>query len=158
VAAALLGVSRFDLDRTIRGDAALQAFIASIERVNVDPAYEQLSVEQYSRRVQASLQAYTVDALDQMHRLAMIDAPSAAWGKVKLDACIALRAGAEVQGGAGDELSLILRELDRDYRLSAPRIKEIRQTVIALTGSSASSSDDPSAASSLRAQLPALCE
>jgi len=136
----------------------LQAFIAGIERVNVDPAYEQLSVEQYSRRVQVSLQAYTVDALDQMHQLAMIDAPSAAWGKVKLDACIALRAGAEVQGGAGDELSLILRELDRDYRLSAPRIKEIRQTVIALTGNSANSSDDPSVASSLRAQLPALPE
>lgn len=71
-------------------------------------------------------------ALDELHDLATMDhKDSAAMAKVKLQAAIALRGGE--QRSVGDrEIDLALSELNQLYHQNAPRIKEIRQTVVKL--------------------------
>ena len=155
VAAAMLGCTRRDLDHAIRSDPAMQVYVAGIERAKVSVEYDRLSREQFEARVSANLQAYMVDALDHLYRLATMDhGDSAAMAKVKLEACIALQAGIPVGAGKGVELERVLQELDQAYQVSAPRIREIRHTVITLQGRAASAPPDESIEPALPARLP----
>jgi hypothetical protein len=73
-----------------------------------------------------------VVALDELHDLATMDhKDSAAMAKVKLQAAIALRGG-EHRSVGDREIDLALSELNQLYHQNAPRIKEIRQTVVKL--------------------------
>jgi hypothetical protein len=134
LAASTLDCTAHELDGYIRASAELQAFAAAIEKVKVDPAYSRMSSEQFETRVADLTRAYKVVALDELHDLATMDhKDSAAMAKVKLQAAIALRGG-EHRSVGDREIDLALSELNQLYHQNAPRIKEIRQTVIKLEG------------------------
>ncbi|MCA8104812.1 MULTISPECIES: hypothetical protein [Burkholderia] len=134
LAASTLDCTAHELDGYIRASADLQGFAAAIERVKVDPAYSRMSSEQFEIRVADLTRAYKVVGLEELHGLATMDhKDSAAMAKVKLQAAIALRGGE--QRAVGDrEIEHALSELNQLYHDNAPRIKEIRQTVIKLEG------------------------
>jgi hypothetical protein len=133
LASTTLDCTAQELDRYIRSSAELQNFAAAIEKVKVDPAYSRMSIEQFETRLADLSLAYKVVGIEELHSLATMDvADSAAMAKVKLQAAIALRGGH--QQVAGDrEIEHALSELNTLYHQNAPRIKEIRQTVIKLT-------------------------
>lgn len=132
LASTALDCTAQELDRYIRASAELQNFAAAIEKVKVDPAYSRMSIEQFENRLADLSLAYKVVGIEELHNLAtMSHKGSAAMAKVKLQAAIALRGGH--QQVAGDrELEHALSELNQLYHATAPRIKEIRQTVITL--------------------------
>jgi formylmethanofuran dehydrogenase subunit E-like metal-binding protein len=132
LAASALDCTAQDLDRYIRASAELQAFAAAIEKVKVDPAYSRMSTEQFETRVQDLTRAYKVVALDALHELATMNHKgSAAMAKVKMQSAIALRGNQQVSVG-DREIEHALAELNQLYHANAPRIKEIRQTVVKL--------------------------
>lgn len=132
LAASTLDCTAQELDRYVRASAELQAFAAAIEKVKVDPAYSRMSAEQFEGRVQDLTRAYKVVAIEELHKLTTMDPKgSAAMAKVKLQAAIALRGNQQV--AVGDrEIEHALAELNQLYHQNAPRIKEIRQTVVKL--------------------------
>lgn len=133
LASSTLDCTPRELDGYIRASAELQQFAAAIERVKVDPAYSRMSAEQFENELADLTRAYKVVGLEQLHELATMDAgDNAAMAKVKLQAAISLRGGE--QRVAGDrEVEHALTELNALYHANAPRIKEIRQTVVKLT-------------------------
>ncbi|AOI70827.1 hypothetical protein [Burkholderia ubonensis] len=132
LASSLLDCTPIELDRYVRASGALQQFAAAIETVKVGPAYSRMSAEQFEAAVADRTRAYKVVGLDELHKLATMDhGGSGAMAKVKLQAAIALRGGE--QRAAGDrEVEHALVELNQLYHANAPRIREIRQTVIRL--------------------------
>ncbi|MGQ7939116.1 hypothetical protein [Paraburkholderia sp. D1E] len=121
-----------ELDRYIRASAELQNFAAAIEKVKIDPAYSRMSAEQFENELADLTRAYRVVGIEELHDLATMDhKDSAAMAKVKLQAAIALRGGQQ-QAGGDREIEHALSELNQLYHQNAPRIKEIRQTVIKL--------------------------
>jgi hypothetical protein len=132
LAASTLDCTAQELDRYIRASAELQQFAAAIEKVKVDPAYSRMSSEQFENELADLTRAYRVIGLEELHKLATMEhGDSAAMAKVKLQAAISLRGGN--QAIAGDrEIEHALAELNTLYHQNAPRIKEIRQTVIKL--------------------------
>lgn len=132
LASTALDCTAQELDRYIRASSELQNFAAAIERVKVDPAYSRMSAEQFENELADLTRAYKVVGVEELHDLATMDPKgSAAMAKVKLQAAIALRGGQQV--AAGDrEIEHALSELNALYHQNAPRIKEIRQTVITL--------------------------
>jgi hypothetical protein len=132
LAASVLDCTAQELDRYIRASAELQQFAAAIEKVKVDPAYSRMSAEQFENELADLTRAYKVVGLEELHKLAIMNhGDSAAMAKVKLQAAISLRGGQ--QQVAGDrEIEHALAELNQLYHQNAPRIKEIRQTVIKL--------------------------
>jgi hypothetical protein len=133
LASTALDCTARELDGYIRASAELQQFAAAIEKVKVDPAYSRMSVEQFENRVADLTLAYKAVAIEELHNLAtMSHKGSAAMAKVKMQAAIALRGGQQVQHG-DREMEHALSELNTLYHQHAPRIKEIRQTVIKLT-------------------------
>lgn len=132
MAASTLDCTAQELDRYIRASAELQQFAAAVEKVKVDPAYSRMSAEQFENALADLTRAYRVVGLEELHDLATMDhGDSAAMAKVKLQAAIALRGGQ--QNVAGDhEIENALAELNTLYHQNAPRIKEIRQTVVKL--------------------------
>ncbi|KVF72385.1 hypothetical protein [Burkholderia vietnamiensis] len=132
LAASTLDCTAHELDGYIRASAELQGFAAAIEKVKVDPSYSRMSSEQFDARVADLTRAYKVVGLEELHGLATMNhKDSAAMAKVKLQAAIALRGGE--QCAVGDrEIEHALSELNQLYHANAPRIKEIRQTVVKL--------------------------
>jgi hypothetical protein len=133
LAACALSCTARELDSYIRRSADLQAFASAIEQVKIDPAYSRMSVEQFENQLENLARAYRVDGINEIHQLATMDfGDSAALAKVKLDAALALR-GAPASRGTGSDTEVALAELNHLYHQNAPRIKEIRQTVITLS-------------------------
>ncbi|KWB54169.1 hypothetical protein [Burkholderia ubonensis] len=132
LASTALDCTAQELDRYIRTSSELQQFAAAIEKVKIDPAYSRMSAEQFENELADLTRAYKVVGLEELHGLATMDHKgSAAMAKVKLQAAISLRGGE--QRVAGDrEIEHALSELNQLYHQNAPRIKEIRQTVVKL--------------------------
>ena len=132
LAACTLNCTAQELDRYIRASAGLQNFAAAIETVKIDPAYSRMSAEQFENELADLTRAYRVVGLEELHGLATMDhAGSAAMAKVKLQAAIAIHGGRQQQGD-DREVEHALSELNQLYHQNAPRIREIRQTVIRL--------------------------
>src|ERR1700694_109908 len=132
LAACALDCTARELDTYIRRSVALQNFASAIETVKVDPAYSRLSTEQFENQVADLVRAFRVDGIQEVHKLATMNfGDSAALAKVKLDAALALSGGGSTRAG-NNETENALAELNALYHQNAPRIKEIRQTVITL--------------------------
>lgn len=132
LAACALDCTPRELDIFIRRSAALQAFASAIETVKVDPAYSRMSAEQFENQVADLMRAFRVDGINEVHKLATMEfGDSAALAKVKLDAALALTGNTSARAG-NSETENALAELNALYHANAPRIKEIRQTVITL--------------------------
>ncbi|WP_146229985.1 hypothetical protein [Paraburkholderia tropica] len=132
LASTTLDCTARELDGYIRASAELQQFAAAIDTVKSDAAYARMSAEQFESRLADLSRAYRVVGLEELHGLATMNhKDSAAMAKVKLQAAIALRGGSSVSGG-DREIEHALAELNQLYHQNAPRIKEIRQTVIKL--------------------------
>ena len=131
VAATILEVNTWQLDRLIRCSPALQVFAAAIERVKQDPEYDKMSAEQFVTELHRLTTQFALDGLMVIHDLATGPASSAADRQVKLEAAMALRNSSPL-GRAGGALEALLSELNADYQKHAPRIKEIRTTTLVL--------------------------
>jgi len=132
LAACALDCTARELDLYIRRSASLQAFASAIETVKVDPAYSRLSTEQFENQVADLVRAFRLDGIKEVHKLATMEfGDSAAVAKVKLDAALELTGSASSRTG-NSESENALAELNALYHANAPRIKEIRQTVITL--------------------------
>jgi hypothetical protein len=132
LAACALDCTARELDLYIRRSAALQAFASAIDTVKIDPAYSRLSTDQFENQVADLMRAFRVDGLNEVHKLATMEfGDSAALAKVKLDAALALSGNGTARAG-NSESENALAELNALYHQNAPRIKEIRQTVITL--------------------------
>jgi hypothetical protein len=132
LAACALGCTAREVDQYIRRSTSLQAFAGAIETVKTDPAYSRLSTEQFENHVADLMRAFRVDGINEVHKLAtMAFGDSAALAKVKLDAALALTGSTSARTG-NSEVEGALAELNALYHANAPRIKEIRQTVITL--------------------------
>ena len=132
LAACALDCTTRELDAYIRRSADLQAFACAVEQVKIDPAYSRLSTEQFDNQVENLRRSFRVDGLNEVHKLATMEfGDSAALAKVKLDAALALSAGPQ-RAGASSDTEMALVELNNLYHANAPRIREIRQTVITL--------------------------
>ena len=139
VAACLIETTAPMLDRYIRSSESLQAFAAAVERVKADPDYDRMSKQQFIAELQHLTSQFAVDGLLAIHQLAIEPACTAADRDVKLRAAIALRDGAGRHHIASD-VDLLMAELNQSYQQHAPRIKEIRTTVVTLEGSGQSES------------------
>lgn len=132
LAACSLDCTARELDSYIRRSTALQAFAGAIETVKVDASYSRMSTEQFENQISDLLRAFRVDGIKEVHKLATMDfGDSAALAKVKLDAAATLMGGNTTRAG-NSETENALAELNSLYHQNAPRIKEIRQTVITL--------------------------
>ena len=121
-----------ELDLFIRRSPALQAFASAIETVKIDPAYSRMSTEQFENHIADLVRSFKVDGIQEVHKLATMEfGDSAALAKVKLDAALALTGGGSTRQN-NNETENALAELNALYHANAPRIKEIRQTVITL--------------------------
>jgi len=133
LAACALGCTAREVDQYVRRSPVLQAHAGAIEQVKVDPAYSRMSVEQFDNQVADLVRSFRVDGIKEVHKLATMEfGDSAALAKVKLDAALALSAGSRSSVGNSDTENA-LSELNALYHANAPRIKEIRQTVITMT-------------------------
>ena len=130
LAACALDCTARELDLYIRRSASLQVFAAAVEQVKVDPAYSRMSAEQFESQIADLTRAFRVDGLYEVHKLATMEfGDSAALAKVKLDAALALK-GSGGHAVGNSETENTLAELNALYHQNAPRIKEIRKTVI----------------------------
>lgn len=119
-----------EVDQYIRRSNELQSFASAVEQVKIDPAYSRLSAEQFDNQVANLLRSFQLDGINEVHKLATMDfGDSAALAKVKLEAALALKGGASSRSVNG-ETENALAELNHLYHQNAPRIKEIRQTVL----------------------------
>ena len=139
VAACLLEISAWKLDRLIRADAALQAFAGAVETVKANPEYDRMSQAQFASELHRLTAQFAVEGLLVIHEIASSPARTAAEKAVRLEAAIALRNGTPNSQG-GSEVDLLLRELNQAYQAHAPRIKEIRTTTVVLEDSRQSES------------------
>lgn len=137
LASCALDCTAQELDRYIRRSKELQNFAVSIEQIKIDPAYASMSAQQFEAQLDDMTRALRVVGLSEIHKLAAMEfGDSAALAKVKLDAALALRGGTGVSRG-NSEVENTLAELNQLYHANAPRIREIRQTVITLSDESA---------------------
>lgn len=132
VASQQLGMTALKLDRAIRASEELQDVFAAIKQTKALESYSRLSQEQVEADVTARLAFYRADALDALHDLAtMRHDGNAGLAQVKLLAAQRLSGPVDGLGGGGD-LEQTLRHLNSEYEKTAPRIREIRQTVVTL--------------------------
>ena len=102
----------------------------------VSPSAIQNSVDGHlEEAVSRRMIHYQSDALDALHALAMMPiSENSMQNQVKLAAAsklaVALLAP-NPTGGADADLQVFLRDLDKQYRATAPRIKSIRERIIA---------------------------
>ena len=125
VAASYLATTPRQLDRWIRASECVQAYVASIQRIQTDPEYDRMSKEQFEDELDKRACEYQEVALDVIHELAVMPYETAAMAEVKLKAAIALR-GDPNQGKGDNSHSIVLAELNQLYQQSAQRIKSIR--------------------------------
>lgn len=136
LAACTLDCTVQELDRYIRRSSELQSFASAVEQVKRDVNYDRMSAEQFDNALIELTRIYRIDGLETLHELATTDhGESAAMAKVRMEAAIALRGGSSHSGGGG-EMESTLAELNNLYLQNAPRIKEIRQTVVVIEGKS----------------------
>jgi hypothetical protein len=132
LASCALDCSVREIDQYIRRSQVLQSFAASVEQVKTDPNYDRMSAQQFEAQVAILSRSYKLDGLNEVHKLATMEfGDSAALAKVKLDAALALRGGGGHSNGGG-EAEAALAELNQLYHANAPRIREIRTTVVTL--------------------------
>lgn len=131
VAASLLGCTAQELDRYIRASEELQAFAAAIVQIKRDRNYDAMSAQQFEAELEQRLRAYRVDALETLHQLATAEEKTAAGRRVKYFAAKYLYGGTSGPVGPTEHAET-LEELNELYRQNAPRISEIRHTVIKL--------------------------
>lgn len=132
LAACALDCTAGELDKYIRRSADLQSFAAAVEQVKRDVNYDRLSAEQFENRCAELTRVYKLDGIETLHELATSPhGDSAALAKVRLEAAIALRGGPS-HGGGNSEQEATLAELNQLYLQNAPRIREIRQTVVVM--------------------------
>lgn len=132
LASCALDCTAQELDKYIRRSALLQGFAATVEQVKNDPNYDRMSAEQFEAQITTLARAYKLDGLNEIHKLAMVDATgSAAMAKVKLDAAATLYGGGH-SGARNGEAEATMAELNQLYLQNAPRIREIRTTVVTL--------------------------
>jgi hypothetical protein len=130
LAACALDCTARELDLYIRRSASLQVFASAVETVKIDPAYSRMSADQFDNQVADLLRSFRVDGLNEVYKLATMEyGDSAALAKVKLDAALALSGNGTTRTG-NSEVENTLAELNTLYHQNAPRIKEIRKTVI----------------------------
>lgn len=126
LAAQQLEMTPLQLDKQIRKSEELQAFVTNIITIKVDDAYEQMSEQQFAKKLEQMQRAYKIQAVETIHELATMDhGASAAMAEVKLKAAIQIRDS----GGSSvshNENSAVFEELNKLYHQSAPRIKSIR--------------------------------
>ena len=125
IAASYLGVTARELDGYLRASEDLQAFVAAIERVKKDPAYDRMSTDAFEDELDRLTRSYRVEALGIIHELAAMPFDSAAMAEVKLKAAVQLRGSAAEAPKGGDQLA-VLSELNALYQQAAPRIKSVR--------------------------------
>lgn len=138
LAACALDCTAQELDKYIRRSSVLQSFAAAVEQVRRDVNYDRMSAEQFENRCADLTRAYRLDGIQVLHELAVTPhGDSAALAKVRLEAAQALRGGPH-SGSGNSEVEATLAELNQLYLQNAPRIKEIRQTVVVMEGAAAS--------------------
>lgn len=134
LAACALDCTAAELDKYIRRSSDLQSFAAAVEQVKRDVNYDRMSAEQFENRCADLTRAYRLDGIQTLHEIATTPhGDSAALAKVRVEAAIALRGG-PVHGSGNAETEATLAELNQLYLQNAPRIKEIRQTVVVMEG------------------------
>jgi len=137
LAACALDCTAQELDRYIRRSSELQGFAAAVEQVKRDVNYDRMSAEQFENRCADLTRAYRLDGIQTLHELAITPhGDSAALAKVRFEAAVALRGGPS-HGNGNSEAEATLAELNQLYLQNAPRIKEIRQTVVVMEGAPA---------------------
>ena len=129
-AACLMRTTFRELDHMIRRSEELSHFVRSIAEVKADEAYATFSDQQFAENLAYLSKQYRLEGLQEIHKLATVEADSAAMADVKLRAAIHL-VGTQhgMRQGMNENL---LKELMADYESAAPRIREIRQTVITM--------------------------
>jgi hypothetical protein len=139
VAACVIEVPVWMLERMIRSSEALQAFVQTIERIKVDPDFDRWSTEQFTAELHRLTTQFALDGLLVIHKIATDPVDSAADREVQLKAAMALRnASPHAHGGGG--VDALLHELNLEYQRAAPRIREIRTTTVVLEDSQRSGS------------------
>lgn len=132
IAAAFLGVTPREMNSYVRADPELQILCVAIGNVKVNPAYTQLSDEQFERAARERRAAYRVEALDTIAEMSRMEFDSAAMAEVKLKAAVAMLGKEEVHAeGSGQDA--VLADLDRLYRESAPRVRQVRAKLLEIT-------------------------
>jgi len=129
----ILDVPHWHIDRYIRQNQILQEHMQVIGALKVASEYEALSDQQFEREIARLALSFRLLALKELAQVAMLPKSASAtrlYSKVK--ACMILYGVADVNGAERAEPKAILEELNAVYQASAPRIKEIRQTVVKL--------------------------
>ena len=132
IAASYIGVTPRQLDSFIRGSQDIQLLVASVNEIKRDDDYHKISVEQFENRLEDMTRAYRIDALKEIHKLAMMSFDSAALAEVKLKAAIQLR-GTQ-SDTRSDNNTAIMAELNQLYHQSAPRIRSVRIAQVEFDG------------------------
>ncbi len=132
VASQMLNMTSVRLDRMIRSSEALQAVWLALRQVRASAEYDKLSTEQVEAEVSRRMSHYRADGLEALHELATMDhGDNAGLAQVRLMAASRLSGPAGEFGQASD-LQQTLAHLNAEYQRTAPRIREIRQTVVTL--------------------------
>jgi hypothetical protein len=125
LSACYLGVSVRELHTFLRASESLQAFVGAIDRVKHDSEYDKLTKEQFEDQLDILTKSLHIEALDIIHGMAVMNFDSAAMAEVKLKAAIQLKS-TKIDARPEGENALVLQELNKLYRESAPRIRSIR--------------------------------
>lgn len=134
LAASYSGCTVRKMDEYIRRSPFLQSLVANIRQVKADPEYERSSAEQFAAELERRQQMYRIEAVDEIHALAMQPmSENAAMMDVKLKAAVALK-GKDATVVVNDERANILAELNRQYLENAPRVKSVRAVQIEFEG------------------------
>lgn len=124
VASQMLGITAVRLNRAIQVSDSLRATVAELRSRDKG---EGVSDDDLRKAIDARISLYRVAGLDALHDLATMPIDSnSAQNQVKLAAAARL-AGTSEQGGGGGELAETLRELNRQYAETAPRIRVVRE-------------------------------
>jgi hypothetical protein len=105
--------------------------------------YARLSARQFTETVERNSLVYKVDALEELHKLALmpVDHDRPELMKVKKDAAIRLL-GSGAEANSGGEMANIMAELNRKYQEAAPRLGVLR-AVLAIEYGAASQDHVP---------------
>lgn len=131
--ACLHGCTFREIDSFIRKSPELARHVACIEKAKSEEGYDAMSDKQFADTIAYLSRQYHLEGLNIIHEIATMAATNAAELEVKLRAATQLR-GNDSHRGSGSGLEGILEELAVDYAAAAPRISQIRQTVITLSG------------------------
>ena len=158
VAARLLQVRVKDLTEACETIPGIKAHLLAVNATReANPDFLRMSDEQFGAALKRNKKVYAVDALEEMHSIAMmdIDPENAEMVGVKLKACVELARDTGT-GAEGSEIAEILRELNAQYKESAPRIKSLRIELEMQQGLLSAESETPTLAASTPPAPPLL--